>query len=180
MENNLIRHSLSTTAGLAFLLFSCSLDSSSAIADGSGDPAATHEKDGKYFDEGGNPTFKVEKDGTVDWYTNVGSLQYGGNCLRCHGPDGMGSTEGPNLVDALKKLSYRDFLTTVSGGKKSTSAGKELVMPALGTDKNVMCNIDAIYVYLRGRSAGAVGRGSLSKHAAKPTNFDKQQDACLG
>lgn len=174
------RHSFSTTAGLAALLFACPIGLSSAIAAGPGDPAATQQKDGKYLDKDGNPTFKVEKDGTVDWYTSVGALQYGGNCLRCHGPDGLGSTEGPNLVDALKKLSYQDFVATVSGGKKSTGAGKELVMPALGTDKNVMCNLDAIYIYLRARSAGAVDRGPPAKHAAKPTNFDKQQDACLG
>lgn len=176
----MIRHSFPTTAGLAVFLFSCPLGPCAAIADGPGDPAATQEKDGKYLDKDGNPTFKVEKDGTVDWYTSVGALQYGGNCLRCHGPDGLGSTEGPNLVESLKKLSYRDFKTTVSGGKKSTGGGKELVMPALGTDKNVMCNLDAIYIYLRARSAGAVDRGQPPKHVAKPANFDKQQDACLG
>lgn len=173
------RHSFPTTAGLVFLLFACPLGLSSAIAGAPGDPAATQQKDGKYLDKDGNPTFKVEN-GSVDWYTSVGALQYGGNCMRCHGPDGLGSTEGPNLVEALKKLSYQDFKATVSGGKKSTGAGKELVMPALGTDKNVMCNLDAIYIYLRARSAGAVDRGPPQKHAAKPVNFDKQQDACLG
>ncbi len=174
------RHSFPITAGLVFLVFAYPLGSSFAIAGAPGDPAATQQKDGKYLDKDGNPTFKVEKDGTVDWYTSVGALQYGGNCMRCHGPDGLGSTEGPNLVDALKKLSYQEFTATVSGGKKSTGAGKELVMPALGTDKNVMCNLDAIYIYLRARSAGAVDRGKPAKHAAKPANFDKQQDACLG
>lgn len=165
---------------LAPILLSCPLGSSAALADGSGDPASAQEKDGKNLDKAGNPTFKVEKDGTVDWYTNVGYLQYGGNCMRCHGPDGLGSTEGPNLVDSLKKLSYHDFVATVTAGKKETAAGKELVMPALGTNKNVMCNLDAIYIYLRARSDGAIDRGAPAKHAPKPANFDKQEDACLG
>lgn len=178
-RNSFPRMTSPTTAGLAFLLFACPLGASSASADGPGDPAAVQQKDGKYLDKAGNPTFKVEN-GSVDWYTSVGALQYGGNCMRCHGPDGLGSTEGPNLVDALKKLSYQEFVATVSGGKKSTGAGKELVMPALGTDKNVMCNLDAIYIYLRARSAGAVDRGKPAKHADKPASFDKQQDACLG
>jgi hypothetical protein len=30
-----------------------------ALADGSGDPAPANEKDGKYFDKGGNPTYKI-------------------------------------------------------------------------------------------------------------------------
>src|SRR5579863_2972918 len=51
-------------------LLSCPLGSSLALADGSGDSASAQEKDGKNLDKAGNPTFKVEKDGTVDWYTN--------------------------------------------------------------------------------------------------------------
>ena len=38
--------------------------SSLAAADGSGDPAAVKEEDGKYFDKEGNPTYKVQADGT--------------------------------------------------------------------------------------------------------------------
>jgi len=37
------------------------------FADGSGDPAAVKNEDGKYSDKEGNPTFKVQSDGTVDW-----------------------------------------------------------------------------------------------------------------
>jgi len=43
-----------------------------ALADGSGDPAAVKNEDGKYFDKDGNPTYKVKSDGTVDWYTYSG------------------------------------------------------------------------------------------------------------
>src|SRR5262249_24144266 len=36
------------------------------FADGSGDPAGVKNEDGKYYDKEGNPTFKVQSDGTVD------------------------------------------------------------------------------------------------------------------
>jgi hypothetical protein len=44
------------------------------FGDGSGNPAAVKNaavknEDGKYYDKEGNPTFKVQSDGTVDWYT---------------------------------------------------------------------------------------------------------------
>jgi hypothetical protein len=31
-----------------------------------GDPAAIRSQDGEYFDKGGNPTFQIAKNGTVD------------------------------------------------------------------------------------------------------------------
>ena len=34
--------------------------SSLAAADGSGDPTAVKDEDGKYFDKEGNPTYKVQ------------------------------------------------------------------------------------------------------------------------
>jgi len=54
------------------------------------------------------------------------------------------------------------------------------VMPANGDNKNVMCFIDAIYVYLRARADDAIGRGRPEKHAAKPEEFTKAEDACMG
>lgn len=151
-----------------------------ARADGSGDPAAVTSEDGKYLDKNGTPTFKVMPDGTVDFYTSVGFIRYSANCLACHGPDGLGSTYAPSLVDALKTLSYGDFLSTVAGGKKNVSASQNLVMPALGTNKNVMCYIDAIYIYLRARADGAVGRGRPEKVAPKPEGYSKTEDECMG
>jgi len=47
-----------------------------AITDGAGDPTAVTSDDGKWADKDGNPTFKVEPDGTVDWYTYVGFTRY--------------------------------------------------------------------------------------------------------
>jgi methanol metabolism-related c-type cytochrome len=151
-----------------------------AITDGSGDPAAVKSDDGKWTDKGGNPTFKVAPDGTVDWYTYSGFTRYSSECLRCHGPDGVGSTYAPALIDSMKRLSYSDFYAVVAGGKKDVSASQELVMPANGANRNVMCYIDAIYVYLRGRADDAVARGRPEKHAPKPDSFSKAEDACMG
>ena len=151
-----------------------------AVSNGSGESTAIKSDGGKWSDQDGNPTFKVEPDGTVDWYTYVGFTRYSAECLRCHGPDGMGSTYAPALTDSMKHLTYSDFFGIVAGGKKDVSASKELVMPALGENKNVMCFIDAIYIYLRARGDEAVGRGRPGKHATKPDAFEKAENECMG
>jgi hypothetical protein len=52
-------------------------------------------------------------------------------------------------------------------------------MPALGDNKNVMCYVDDIYVYLRARSTDAVGRGRPEKHEEKPPQAREAEDACF-
>jgi hypothetical protein len=52
-------------------------------------------------------------------------------------------------------MSYSDFLGVVASGRKAVNSASDLVMPALGADKNVMCVINNIFVYLRARSDGA-------------------------
>jgi methanol metabolism-related c-type cytochrome len=150
-----------------------------AVTDGPGDSTAVKSDDGAWADKDGNPTFKVEKDGTVDWGTYIGFTRYSAECLRCHGPDGMGSTYAPALIDSMKALSYTDFYATVAGGKKAVSSSQDLVMPAEGDNKNVMCFINDIYSYLRARSDGAVGRGRPEKHASKPAGYEKAVDECM-
>ena len=51
-----------------------------AFADGSGDPAAVKSEDGKYLDSQGNPTYKIQADGTVDWYAYSGYRRYHSEC----------------------------------------------------------------------------------------------------
>jgi len=108
--------SISQTAGAIalILLFTASI----AYSDGAGDPKAVSSREGEYLDKDGNPTFKIANDGTVDWYTYDGYLRYGANCLQCHGPDGLGSSYAPSLVDSSKSLSYADFVSIVVAGKK--------------------------------------------------------------
>jgi methanol metabolism-related c-type cytochrome len=151
-----------------------------AHADKPGDPAAVSSDNGEYRDKDGNPTYKVDKDGKVDFYSYIGFVRYSANCMHCHGPDGLGSTYAPSLVNSLKTLNYSDVMTIVASGKKEVNESKQLVMPALGEDKNVMCFIDAIYTYLRARSDGAIGRGRPAEHEPKPKGFSAAEDSCMG
>jgi methanol metabolism-related c-type cytochrome len=169
----------SSLAAAAVVLAATILCHGIALADGSGDPAAVKEENGKYYDKDGNPTYKVQPDGTVDWYTYSGFRRYNSECLRCHGPDGAGSSYAPALVDSLKTLSYNDFLGTVAAGKKDVNSAQELVMPSFGLDKNVMCYTDDIFVYLRARANGAVGRDRPAKHEEKPKAATDWENTCM-
>jgi len=152
----------------------------SALADGSGDPAVVKSVDGKYYDKQGNPTFRVQGDGTVDWYTYSGYRRYHSDCHTCHGPDGEGSSYAPALAESLKTLGYSDFLNTVINGRKNVNTAQENVMPSFGTNRNVMCYLDDIFVYLRARANEAVPRGRPEKHEDKPEAVGKAEDSCLG
>jgi methanol metabolism-related c-type cytochrome len=160
-------HSKST---LAFVL-SFMIASSSQAVNAPETSAAVKTVDGKNFDAKGDPTYKIGPDGTVDWYTFSGYRRYG-NCLTCHGPDGGGSSFAPNLTESLKYLSYEAFTSIVINGKNN-------VMPSLGTDKNVVCYLDDIYVYLKARADGVVGNGRTDKHEPKPTAVSKTEDECM-
>jgi methanol metabolism-related c-type cytochrome len=151
-----------------------------ARAEKPGDPAAVSSDEGKYVDKDGRPTYKVDKDGKVDFYSYIGYVRYSANCMHCHGPDGLGSTYAPSLVNSLKGLDYADVMTTVANGKKDVSESSQLVMPSLGDNKNIMCYIDAIYIYLRGRSDGAIPRGRPAEHEPKPKGFAENEDSCMG
>jgi methanol metabolism-related c-type cytochrome len=170
----------SCTGAAAFVFMAALLWSGAASADPPGDPKAVKSEDGKYFDSQGTPTYNIKPDGTVDWYTYSGFVRYNSECLRCHGPDGAGSSYAPALVDSLKTLSYSDFLSIVAGGKKDVNAAQELVMPSFGLDKNVMCYIDDMYVYLRARANGALGRGRPMKHEDKPQSAKNWENSCMG
>lgn len=151
-----------------------------ALADGSGDPAAVKNEDGKYLDKEGNPTFKVGADGTVDWYTYSGYRRYHSECHVCHGPDGEGSTYAPGLKNSLTTMSYGDFVGVVASGRKNVGAGRESVMPALGDNPNVACYMDDLFVYLRARANDAVGRVRPGKHEDKPAAAKQQEESCFG
>ncbi len=148
-------------------------------ADAPAGSAAVSSQDGKYIDKAGNPTYHIEGK-KVDYYTFAGYIRYTANCMQCHGPDGMGSSYAPSLVNALKSLDYTQFLTTVASGKKDVNSAQTLVMPAFGDNRNVMCYIDPIYVYLRARADGALGRSRPAEHAPKPEAFATQENQCMG
>ena len=151
-----------------------------AFADGPGDPTAVKSVDGEYFDKDGSPTYKIQLDGTVDWYTYSGYIRYHSECHVCHGPDGEGSTYAPGLKNSVKTMSYGDFLAVVASGRKNVSTSQGNVMPALGDNPNVACYMDDLYVYLRARANDAVGRARPAKHEDKPPAAQQAEDSCMG
>jgi methanol metabolism-related c-type cytochrome len=175
-DNPVLIGSLVRTISLAFLLSF----GTAAIADEPGDPKAVKQEKGKYIDAKAAPTFNVKPDGTVDWYTYSGFRRYHSECHVCHGPDGEGSTYAPALKDSVKRIDYAEFVGIVVGGKRDLAGGENKVMPALGDNKNVMCYVDDIYVYLRARSIEAIGRGRPLKHEEKPQEAGDAEHACLG
>ena len=150
-----------------------------AHADPPGDPAAVTNDHGMWRDKNGDPTFKVS-DGSVDWYTYSGFRRYHSECHVCHGPDGEGSSYAPALANSLKTIGYAEFFGIVTGGKQDLGAGQEKVMPAFAENKNVMCYLDDIYIYLRARSQDAIPRGRPPQHADKPAAFDEAETKCMG
>jgi methanol metabolism-related c-type cytochrome len=153
-----------------------------ARADPPGDPTAVKQDDdtGIWRDKNGDPTFKVSADGTVDWSTYSGYRRYTSECSVCHGPDGLGSSYAPALANSLKTIGYAEFFGIVTGGKQDLGAGQEKVMPAFAENKNVMCYINDIYVYLRARSLDAIPRGRPASHADKPPGFADVETKCMG
>jgi methanol metabolism-related c-type cytochrome len=141
---------------------------------------AVREEDGKHFDQKDAPTYSIKADGTVDWYTFSGYRRYHAECHTCHGPDGMGSTYAPSLVDSLKRLSHEDFTAVVIQGRQNVGGGKESVMPSFGTNNNVACYLDDIYVYLKARSDDALARVRPAKRADKPKTAVDAEKICLG
>ena len=76
-------------------------------------------------------------------------------------------------------MSYSDFMAIVVNGRTNVSTAQENVMPAFGTNRNVMCYLDDIYIYLRARANDAVGRVRPPKRADKPEAFTEAEDACM-
>ena len=144
-----------------------------AAAIGIGPAASAQEFDPE------NP-YTVSEDGTVDWYTFSGFRRYHAECHVCHGPDGLGSSFAPSLVNSLKTMTYDEFAEVVVNGRTNVSASSEKVMPSFGTNPNVMCFLNDIYAYLKARSDGVIPRGRPAKRADKPQEAKEHEDACLG
>lgn len=91
--------------------------------------------------------------GKVDARTYNGFRRYHASCNHCHGQDGLGSTFGPSLVDALPDLAA--FRGIVREGVRNGAKA----MKGFADDPNVAPVVDDIYAYLRARADGALGRG---------------------
>ena len=172
---------MSVRKAVSVIAFALLVGSSIASAtDDKQKAAAVTDEDGKYFDADGTPTYNLQPDGTVDWYTFSGYRRYHSDCHTCHGPDGVGSTYAPALADSLKTMDYGTFLSIVAEGRKNVGGGKENVMPAFGENKNVYCYLDDIYIYLRARAVDGIPRGRPPKKADKPQGAKDHEASCMG
>jgi len=170
----------SAMAGIALAAFSFTCAGQALAQDSAEKAKAVKDEDGKWFDADGTPTFNIQPDGTVDWYTFSGYRRYHSDCHVCHGPDGVGSSYAPALAESLKNMDYGTFLSIVAEGRTNVGGGKENVMPAFGDNKNVYCYMDDLYVYLRARAVGGAPRGRPPKKADKPKAAAEAEKSCMG
>lgn len=98
-------------------------------------------------------------DGKVDLGTYNGYRRYHSSCHVCHGPDGLGSSYAPALVESLPQIGYEGYLEAVIYGIENVNQAQQSVMPAFGEVPDVANYVDDIYSYLKARADGAIGRG---------------------
>src|SRR6266852_5492670 len=101
----------------------------------------------------------VVKDGKVDQHAYNGWRRYTESCLRCHGPDGAGSSYAPNLLESLKSMSEEQVKEIIINGRVNVNASADNVMPAFGEVEDVALYVDDVYAYLKARSDGVLERG---------------------
>lgn len=95
-------------------------------------------------------------DGRVDQGTYDGYIAYTRSCMACHGPDGLGSSFAPSLIQAVERRNFGEFSHTIATGLE-IQPGR--VMPSFADDDYVLSNIENIYSYMKARGAGDLGRG---------------------
>ena len=107
--------------------------------------------------DGNAPLYRVVDGNHVDANTMKGWRTWRAMaCERCHGANQEGLV-GPSLVDDLKKISKDEFKSCVLDGRVDKG------MPNFGAVQSVVDNIDNLYAFLKGRSAGAIPTGHLKE-----------------
>lgn len=144
------------------------------------DFSTSYVEHGKHYTAQDVPTFDIAPDGTVDWFTGSGYRHYHMVCHACHGPDGAGSAYGPDLTETMLKMDYFDFVDLVTNGSRREVGGEIITAPAFGTNPQVMCFVDDIFIYLRARAAGALGSGAPAALAPQPEAAHDAAAFCLG
>jgi methanol metabolism-related c-type cytochrome len=175
--------SVTAIAAACSILLAGAAVAQSSWSDQPVDPAAdlpevpvSYEDGGRYYTAEDIPTFNVAEDGTVDWLTFSGFRRYHSECHVCHGPDGEGSTYAPKIKNSAVNMGYYDFVDVVVNGRTVGNS----VMPHFGENKNVMCYLDDIYVYLKARGTGVVDRGRPAKKESKSDLIQEAEVACMG
>jgi methanol metabolism-related c-type cytochrome len=165
-------------AALSAATFSGAHAQSAAVAAPA--PEKSIGTEGKWTLKDGTPTYNVEADGKMDWFTYSGFRRYHSECHVCHGPEAQGSTYAPALVDSVKTMDYSSFVGVVAGGQQNVRYQGNSIMPALGDNKNVMCYIDDIYIYVKALSDNAISRGRPGSRVDKAAAQGENEKVCLG
>ncbi len=119
-----------------------------AASSGDGDGAS-----GKPYDVSCDDEHCVANQAVVTGYE-----KYHAHCHTCHGPNGVGSTFAPSLVDRLEDLNQGEFTAIVANGKKrfDSTTGTYSVMPAWKENPDVMSHVGQLWAYLKARSDEAL------------------------
>jgi hypothetical protein len=80
----------------------------------------------------------------------------------------------------VKRLSYEDFQSVIANGRQVTGPAGNSVMPAFGTNPNVMCYLDDIWVYLKARAEGGLERNRPPKREDQPAANKEYEKSCMG
>jgi hypothetical protein len=75
----------------------------------------------------------------------------------------------------VKRFNYAEFAGIVIGGRQNGNS----VMPAFADNKNAVCYVDDLYVYLRALSTGAIQPGRPEQKDARPEAFAKAEAECM-
>ena len=91
---------------------------------------------------------------------------------------------GLDLCAGAREFAEDDELRRIRRHRRQRQAGpragQENVMPAFADNKNVMCYLNDIYVYLRARSQDAIPRGRPAKHATSRPSSTEAETKCMG
>jgi mono/diheme cytochrome c family protein len=96
---------------------------------------------------------QAESAAAIDQAILDGYRRYNSACNHCHGPDGVGSTFAPSLIEA--PLPWARFRRIVEQGSASGAS----VMRGFADDPNVAPYVREIWLYLEARAHGSIGRG---------------------
>ncbi len=101
------------------------------------------------------------KYGWMDFSTYKGWRAYHAECHVCHGPDAMGSTYAPSLMQSVKNgMDWDAFFDVIINGRGvEQGAQKGNVMPAFGENSNVAPHIEDMFRYVKARADGKIRRG---------------------
>ena len=101
------------------------------------------------------------KYGWMDFSTYKGWRAYHAECHVCHGPDAMGSTYAPSLMESVKNgMDWDAFFDVIINGRGvDQGAQKGNVMPAFGENSNVAPHIEDMFRYVKARADGKIRRG---------------------